>query len=102
MLFNIRGKQFSPEDYVDSEFNEEEFHQYVEQNKAPNNLLQDAIYAWRNIRYGNVSWQAKATAALAIAYLMCPVDAIPDIIPILGWTDDAAVLTFALKQIARG
>jgi uncharacterized membrane protein YkvA (DUF1232 family) len=36
----------------------------------------------------------------AIAYFVMPVDAIPDILPILGFTDDAAVIAAALAQVA--
>ncbi len=34
----------------------------------------------------------------AIAYFVCPADAIPDFIPALGYTDDLAALTFAYKK----
>lgn len=42
----------------------------------------------------------KATLVGAIAYFVLPVDAIPDVMPILGFTDDAAVLTTALRLVA--
>jgi uncharacterized membrane protein YkvA (DUF1232 family) len=42
----------------------------------------------------------KATLVGAIAYFVLPVDAIPDVLPILGFTDDAAVLTTALRLVA--
>ena len=42
----------------------------------------------------------KATLVGAIAYFALPVDAIPDVMPILGFTDDAAVLTTALRLVA--
>ena len=35
----------------------------------------------------------------ALAYFVLPTDAIPDIVPILGFTDDAAVLAGALKLV---
>lgn len=35
----------------------------------------------------------------AIMYFVMPVDAIPDWIAVLGFTDDAAVITFTLKQV---
>jgi uncharacterized membrane protein YkvA (DUF1232 family) len=44
--------------------------------------------------------QAKATLAAAIAYFVLPFDAIPDVMPALGFTDDAAVLFTALKLVA--
>jgi uncharacterized membrane protein YkvA (DUF1232 family) len=42
----------------------------------------------------------KATLVGAIAYFVLPVDAIPDVMPILGFTDDAAVLSAALRLVA--
>ena len=35
----------------------------------------------------------------ALIYFVCPIDLIPDAIPILGYVDDATVLAFALKQV---
>jgi uncharacterized membrane protein YkvA (DUF1232 family) len=40
-------------------------------------------------------------AALAAVYIMSPVDAIPDFIPVLGWTDDGAVALWFLTGIVR-
>jgi uncharacterized membrane protein YkvA (DUF1232 family) len=42
----------------------------------------------------------KATLVGAIAYFVLPVDAIPDMLPALGFTDDAAVLATAIKLVA--
>ena len=36
----------------------------------------------------------------AVAYFVLPLDAIPDIVPLLGFTDDAAVVTAALAAVA--
>ncbi|MFT6334453.1 MAG: uncharacterized membrane protein YkvA (DUF1232 family) [Halioglobus sp.] len=36
----------------------------------------------------------------ALAYLLSPVDAIPDLTPLLGFTDDIGVLSFGLVTIA--
>jgi len=36
----------------------------------------------------------------AIAYFVMPMDAIPDILPIIGFADDAAVLAAAIAQVA--
>ncbi len=44
--------------------------------------------------------QVKATLAGAVAYFMLPLDALPDVLPVLGFTDDAAVLATAIKLVA--
>jgi uncharacterized membrane protein YkvA (DUF1232 family) len=42
----------------------------------------------------------KATLVGALAYFILPADAIPDVLPIIGFTDDAAVLAAAIKLVA--
>jgi uncharacterized membrane protein YkvA (DUF1232 family) len=42
----------------------------------------------------------KGTAAGALAYFILPFDAIPDLMPVLGMSDDAGVLATALTAIA--
>ena len=44
---------------------------------------------------------AKAVLATAIAYVLCPLDAVPDFIPVAGWIDDIGVLGGALTGVAR-
>jgi uncharacterized membrane protein YkvA (DUF1232 family) len=42
----------------------------------------------------------KATLVGALAYFILPVDAIPDVLPVIGFTDDAAVLATAIRLVA--
>jgi len=42
----------------------------------------------------------KATLLGAIAYFVLPTDAIPDVLPVLGFTDDAAFLAAAIRVVA--
>jgi uncharacterized membrane protein YkvA (DUF1232 family) len=44
--------------------------------------------------------QVKAALIGALAYFVLPTDAIPDFLPALGYTDDAAVLAAAIKLVA--
>ena len=44
--------------------------------------------------------QVKATLFAAIAYFVLPFDAIPDMLPVIGFTDDAAVLVIATKLVS--
>jgi len=43
--------------------------------------------------------QVKAVLLGAIAYFVLPTDFIPDYIPLIGYTDDAAVLAAAIKLV---
>jgi uncharacterized membrane protein YkvA (DUF1232 family) len=38
---------------------------------------------------------------LLLAYLAMPIDLIPDFIPILGYADDAIIVTMTLRSVAR-
>jgi uncharacterized membrane protein YkvA (DUF1232 family) len=42
----------------------------------------------------------KASPFGALAYFLLPMDAVPDVLPVLGFTDDAAMLAAALKLMA--
>jgi uncharacterized membrane protein YkvA (DUF1232 family) len=44
--------------------------------------------------------QVKAALLGALAYFVLPVDAVPDVLPLLGYSDDAAVLVAALRLVA--
>jgi uncharacterized membrane protein YkvA (DUF1232 family) len=43
--------------------------------------------------------QVKASLVGALAYFVLPFDAMPDVFPLLGFTDDAAVLLTALRMV---
>jgi uncharacterized membrane protein YkvA (DUF1232 family) len=54
--------------------------------------------SWRLIRSisdRNEPTKARILAFLTLAYLVSPLDPIPDLIPVLGWLDDLGVLTVA-------
>lgn len=38
---------------------------------------------------------------LLLAYLVCPIDLVPDFIPVLGYADDAVIVGIALRSVAR-
>jgi uncharacterized membrane protein YkvA (DUF1232 family) len=44
--------------------------------------------------------QVKAALLGALAYFVLPFDIIPDILPVIGFADDAAVLAAALRLVA--
>ena len=44
--------------------------------------------------------KVRATLLAALAYFVLPTDAVPDVLPMLGFSDDAAVLMAALRLIS--
>jgi len=48
----------------------------------------------------NVSLKTKIFIAASLGYFIMPTDAIFDLTPIIGYSDDLGVLLFALKQIS--
>ena len=44
--------------------------------------------------------RVKLVLLAAIAYFVAPIDAIPDILPIIGFADDAALVAAAIAQVA--
>ncbi|MBR1588503.1 MAG: DUF1232 domain-containing protein [Kiritimatiellae bacterium] len=59
-------------------------------------LVSDAVTG----RYKGVSKSTLALLAGGLAYLALPIDLVPDIIPVVGWADDAAVLTWIFTRCA--
>jgi uncharacterized membrane protein YkvA (DUF1232 family) len=58
-----------------------------------------ALYlAYRDPR---VPWYARAFAACVVGYAFCPIDLIPDPIPILGYLDDLVLVPLGIKVALR-
>jgi len=55
----------------------------------------------RLMRDPRVPARSKALAAAALAYVASPVDLVPDLIPVLGRTDDVFVAIFAVHHLIR-
>lgn len=39
---------------------------------------------------------------LCMLYIVCPIDIIPDFIPVLGWGDDAMALFMGIQRLMKG
>lgn len=55
---------------------------------------------WKLIKDPTAAWQQKALAIGALVYLISPVDAIPDVIPVAGLSDDLVVILAAVATLA--
>ena len=67
--------------------------------KLSGELIKSIQYLWDAMTDPQVPWKAKSLAITALAYLISPIDAIPDFLP-FGLADDAAVITAAIALIA--
>lgn len=55
---------------------------------------------WNFVKDSDAPWKGKAIAIGALLYLIFPADAIPDVIPLLGLTDDASIIAFAISMLS--
>lgn len=46
-------------------------------------------------------WAARWVLLAGVAYVLIPIDFIPDVIPVVGWLDDLAILPAALYVFQR-
>lgn len=73
----------------------------------PRELIKDAVLMMPNIvklvgrllKDPRVPRRAKITLGLAAAYIMSPIDLIPEVIPVVGWADDIILMMFAIDSL---
>ena len=68
--------------------------------KAGQATIEKALQLFYAAQHPNTPAWARRVVYGALAYLVLPVDAIPDFLPMLGFTDDLAIITSALATIA--
>jgi uncharacterized membrane protein YkvA (DUF1232 family) len=66
---------------------------------AQGRLLLSLVKDYVTGAYREVPYWVIGAAAFALVYVLSPIDAIPDIIPGVGFLDDAAVLAMCLKLV---
>lgn len=63
-------------------------------------LIEKALLLFFVLTDGDTPTWAKATVIAALGYFISPVDAIPDLIPVVGFSDDLAILITAIAAVA--
>lgn len=68
--------------------------------RAGKRTLEPALKMYYSAQDPDTPLWAKSAIYGALGYFISPIDAIPDLTPILGYTDDMAVLASALALVA--
>ena len=63
------------------------------------NALYKAVQLWFVMQKPDVPAGTKAVIMGALGYLIAPLDFLPDLLPVLGYTDDMVAITFALIKV---
>jgi uncharacterized membrane protein YkvA (DUF1232 family) len=63
-------------------------------------FVEDLLAAYYCAFDNETPFHVKAALIGALAYFVLPLDGIPDILPLLGFADDAAVLATALRMVS--
>lgn len=58
------------------------------------NMAKDTVAG----RYKMNKWSMSVIIG-TIVYVVSPLDAIPDVVPVLGWLDDVTIVTYALTKL---
>ena len=69
--------------------------------KAGKEIVEKTLILFYTMQEPQVPLWAKTVVVSALGYFICPFDAIPDFIPIVGYSDDLAVLGAALVTISQ-
>jgi len=75
-----------------ADFNDDDFFRKVRRFAGNVPFVPDALAMYYAMVDPQTPWRAKAAIAGALVYFVCPADAIPDVVPGLGFVDDAAVI----------
>lgn len=62
-------------------------------------FMEDVVAAWYCAIDPATPRRVKLTLLAALAYFVAPADLVPDLLPIIGFTDDAGVLLAALALV---
>lgn len=79
------------------DFNDSDFFSTIRRTLGKVPFLRDAMAAYYAMKDPMTPRWAKVLLAGALAYFVSPVDAIPDVIPVWGFLDDAGVIAAAIE-----
>lgn len=87
----------SPDDYSESRFWEK---LAAFGRRAGREVVEKALWLYYAAERPDIPRWARAAVYGALAYFVLPADAVPDLLPVAGYTDDLGVLMLAVGTIA--
>ena len=87
---------------AEKDFNEAGFWEKCKRfaRKAGRDVVEKALWLYYTAESKGTPKWVRATVFAALAYFVSPIDAIPDVTPGIGFTDDLGVLISAVAAIA--
>ena len=98
--FDVEKVDLNDKKYAD-EYNEDKLWGKIKSvaKKAGIKVIYYVLVLFYALQSENVTMAEKALIIAALGYFILPLDMIPDIIPIVGYGDDAAVLYGLIKKL---
>lgn len=90
-------KIFSQEEIIRAKLNTELLEKYKDDVSLFYRMLKDSFIG----KYREIPRESVATIVCTLLYLNAPVDAMPDFIPKVGFSDDAALLGMCQRYVAK-
>ena len=95
------ASDYSSEDKFEegSEYIEGNFWSKVEKVGKKLSFTKDLKALFNYFTAKDISWYRKSIVVAALVYFIMPIDAIPDISPLIGYLDDLGVITAVIKYL---
>lgn len=93
-IFNTMKKEASNDDIrkIEQNFNSMKKGKLAE-------VWDDVLNIYNFMKDPNTPWIGKTIAIAALLYMISPIDAVPDFIPIAGLVDDVGIIAMALAKL---
>lgn len=98
-FFNPKDNQHQADSSKNEKYVKKGFWQKAKANVAKVPFVLDTVGMYYCLIDQKTPLWAKGVVAGALAYFISPVDAIPDVLVGIGYTDDAAIITGALTAL---
>ncbi len=99
--FEERNKQMEEEEKLerDIEVVEEGLWVKLEKYGKKISFAKDIRALYRYMKDRDVAWYRKSIVVAALLYFIFPIDAVPDIAPLVGYLDDMGVIVATVKYL---